>query len=326
MTKHRGKQADGNHSRSRSKTAAKSKPSESAKSDVVAGVTITHPDRVVFPDADITKLGLAKYYETVAEWVLPHVVGRPLTMVRCPAGQTGKCFFQKHLSDSMPDAVHGVKIKEKNKVDEYVVVDDLAGLISLVQLGVLEFHPWPAREDNVERPDQLVFDLDPDEKVQWSEVRRAARDVRDCLKVLGLQSFLRTSGGKGLHVVAPIDRRSDWDEVKEFAHGVADLMVRAAPDRYVSNMSKAKRRGKIFVDYLRNQRGATAVASYTTRARAGATVAMPIAWEELEKLTGADGFTVANVPQRLNRRRRDPWQDFFQVRQSITAKAKKMLH
>jgi bifunctional non-homologous end joining protein LigD len=299
--------------------------SNSDDSSVVAGVTISSPDRVVFPDAGITKLQLAQYYESVADWILPHVAGRPLTLVRCPAGQTGKCFYQKHLTDSMPDAVHGVKIKEKDETEEYVVIDDLTGLISLVQLGVLEFHPWPAKEDNVERPDRLVFDLDPDEKMGWTEVQQGARDVRDCLDALGLKSFLRTSGGKGLHVVAPVDRRTNWDEFKEFAQGVADLMVRAAPDRYIANMSKAKRRGKIFVDYLRNQRGATAVASYSTRARAGAPVAMPIAWEELGKLPGAAEFTVENALQRLRRQRRDPWAEFFNVRQSITAKAMKML-
>ncbi|QDT74598.1 DNA ligase D [Lacipirellula limnantheis] len=292
---------------------------------IVAGVAISHPDRVVFPDCGVTKLDLARYYEQVADAILPHVVGRPLTLVRCPAGQSGKCFYQKHLTDSMPDTVHGVNVKENDGVDVYVAVDDLAGLISLVQLGVLEFHPWPAREDNVERPDRLVFDLDPDEQVSWSSVKQAAAEVRDCLKALGLESFLRTSGGKGLHVVAPIERRSDWDEVKSFAHGVADLIVRTAPDRYVSNMSKAKRRGKIFVDYLRNQRGATAVASYSTRARNGAPVATPLAWEELAKLASANAFTIENVPERLRRLRHDPWEGFASTRQSITAKARKLL-
>jgi bifunctional non-homologous end joining protein LigD len=253
--------------------------------------------------------------------MLPHVVSRPLTLVRCPAGQSGQCFYQKHLVDSMPESVRGVAIKEKDGVDEYVVIDDLPGLISLVQLGVMEFHPWPAREDKVERPDRLVFDVDPDEKVSWAAVRQAAIDVRDCLEALGLQSFLRTSGGKGLHVVAPIDRRSSWDAVKEFARGVAELMVRAAPDSYVANMSKAKRRGKIFIDYLRNQRGATAVASYSTRARPGAPVATPLAWEELAKLRSADWFTVENLPHRLKRLQADPWEALFGVRQSITAKA-----
>ncbi|WP_428306175.1 DNA ligase D [Lacipirellula sp.] len=287
----------------------------------VAGITITHPDRIVFPDIGLTKLALAEYYERVGAWILPHVAGRPLTLVRCPSGQTGQCFYQKHLNDSMPDSVRGIAIREKIGTDEYVVVDDLPGLISLVQFGAMEFHPWPAREDRVERPDRLVFDVDPDEKVSWAAVRQAALDVRDCLELLGLQSFLRTSGGKGLHVVAPIERRSDWDEVKAFARGVAELMVRTASDRYVANMSKAKRRGKIFIDYLRNQRGATAVASYSTRAREGAPVATPLSWEELSKLQSADQYVATNLDSRLARLRRDPWDEFFSVRQSISRKA-----
>jgi bifunctional non-homologous end joining protein LigD len=190
-----------------------------------------------------------------------------------------------------------------------------------VQLGAIEFHPWPAREDNVERPDRLVLDVDPDEKVSWASVRQAALDVRDCLETLGLQSFLRTSGGKGLHVVAPIDRRTDWGNFKEFARGVAELMARVVPDRYVASVSKACRRGKIFIDYLRNQRGATAVASYSARARLGAPVATPLGWEELSKLKSSSQYTVSNVLQRLAKLRGDPWEEFASVRQSITRKA-----
>lgn len=322
------KRAGPRDSKSKARRASAANPNErhdESNEAVVAGVTITHPQRIVFPAANVTKADLARYYEEVADWILPHIVGRPLTLVRCPSGQGGKCFYQKHLGDSLPDAVRGVTIKEKEGTDEYLVIDDLEGLISLVQLGVLEIHPWPAREDNVERPDRLVFDLDPGDGVAWGDIRQAASDVRDCLETLGLQSFLRASGGKGLHVVAPIDRRSTWDETKEFAHGVAELMVRAAPDRYVANMSKAKRRGKVFVDYLRNQRGATAVASYSTRARAAVGVATPLAWGELAKLDAADAYGVANVPGRLRALRTDPWKGFLAVRQSITAKAKKML-
>ena len=191
-------------------------------------------------------------------------------------------------------------------------MSDVAGLVSLVQMGVLEFHPWPAREDNVERPDMLVFDLDPGDGVDWKAVVQGAKDVRDCLEALGLASFLRTSGGKGLHVVAPLARRNTWDELKEFARGVAETMVRAAPERYIANMSKAKRRGKIFVDYLRNQRGATAIASYSTRARAGAPIATPLAWEELSARLKPDQFTVQNIDKRLTKGFKDPWREFFQ--------------
>jgi bifunctional non-homologous end joining protein LigD len=187
-------------------------------------------------------------------------------------------------------------------------------------MGVLEFHPWLAREDDVERPDRLVFDLDPGEAVEWKSVMQAARDVRDLLGKLGLKSFLRTSGGKGLHIVAPLSRRNCWDELKAFAKSIADTLATAAPEKYVATMSKAKRRGKIFVDYLRNQRGATAIASYSTRARAGAAVATPVAWEELSPRLKADSYRVANFPKRLDSLRADPWADFFSTRQSLTKK------
>jgi bifunctional non-homologous end joining protein LigD len=239
-------------------------------------------------------------------------------LVRCPDGQASPCFFQKHINATMPKAVHGVKIKEKEGTDVYVAVKNITGLISLVQMGVLEFHPWPAREDKIERPDMLVFDLDPDKELSWKAVIQGARDIRELLDALGLESFLRTSGGKGLHICAPLARRNSWDELKSFARGVAETMVRAAPDRYTSNMSKAKRRGKIFVDYLRNQRGATAVASYSTRARPGATIAVPVAWDELSTKLRPDMYSIANIHKRLAKGFKDPWRDFFKTKQSIT--------
>lgn len=284
----------------------------------VAGVAITHPDRVLYPEVGLTKQDLAKYYEAVADWVLPHIVDRPLTLVRCPEGRGGQCFFQKHLSGSRPETLRGVSIREKGGADEYVVVDDLAGLIALVQMGVLEMHPWPARADNVEAPDRLIFDLDPGEGLPWRAVIDAAREVRDRLAELGLETFLRTSGGKGLHVVAPLSRRNTWDQLKSFAHAVADDMVRRAPDRYIATLSKAKRQGKVFVDYLRNQRGATAVASYSTRAREGAPVSAPLAWDELTARIKPNGYTVVNMPKRLSSLKKDPWAGFFDVKQSIT--------
>jgi bifunctional non-homologous end joining protein LigD len=285
---------------------------------VVAGIRITHPNRVLFREQNLTKLDLATYFEHVADWILPHVANRPLTLVRCPTGPAGQCFYQKHLSNSLPDVVRGVTIQEEDSREQYVVIDDLSGLISLIQMGVLEFHPWPARADDVERPDRLVFDLDPGEGVQWNRVVEAAGHVRDLLQTLGLTSFLRTSGGRGLHVVVPLVRRTTWDELKQFAKNVADRLIDAMPTRYIATMSKVKRRGKVFIDYLRNQRGATAIASYSTRARVGAPVAMPLAWEELGGRIKANSFRVDNVPERLERS--DPWKDFLTIRQSITNK------
>jgi bifunctional non-homologous end joining protein LigD len=292
---------------------------------VVAGVQISNPGRVMYPGYGVTKLDLARYYESVEEWVMPYVDRRPLTLVRCPEGQGTPCFFQKHISATMPKAVHGVKIKEKEGTDIYLAVKNITGLISLVQMGVLEFHPWPAREDKIERPDMLIFDLDPDKDLDWKAVVQGARDIRDLLGALGLKSFLRTSGGKGLHICAPLSRRNTWDDLKSFAHGVADTMVRAAPDRYTSNMSKAKRRGKIFVDYLRNQRGATAVASYSTRARPGAPVATPLAWDELTTKLKPNQYTIENIHKRLTKSFKDPWKEFFKVKQSITETMMKSL-
>ncbi|HEX4415080.1 MAG TPA: DNA ligase D [Lacipirellulaceae bacterium] len=285
---------------------------------VIGGVRLSHPDRVLYPEQGFTKRDLAEYYETVADWILPYVVGRPLTLVRCPEGYQGECFFQKHLTGSLPDAVRGVMVDVKGKQEKYVAIDDVSGLVALVQMGVLELHPWPAREDNLERPDQLVFDLDPGEGVTWGDIVHGAREVRKRLESAGLKTFLRTSGGKGLHIVVPLSRRNDWDDFKAFAKSVADAMTRDEPDRYIATLSKAKRKGKIFVDYLRNQRGATAVASYSTRRRKGAPVAVPIAWDELSTRTQPDMFNIKNLPKRLSKLKKDPWADFFKVRQSIT--------
>ena len=312
----RSSAASADSSNGRSTRAAKTASGEIT----IAGVRLTHPERILYPEDGITKRDLAEYYEQVADWVLPYVVRRPLTLVRCPAGHMSECFFQKHITGNMPDTLHAVDIKEKGKKEEYVAIRDLAGLISLVQMGTLELHPWPAREDNVERPDYLVFDLDPGEGTTWKDVVDGARDLRDRLETTGLKTFLRTSGGKGLHVVVPIDRRTTWDDFKQFAKSVADAMTRDTPDRYIATMSKAKRRGKIFIDYLRNQRGATAIASYSTRRRSGAAVAVPIAWDELSAKTRPDMFNIKNLPKRLAKLKKDPWADFYTTRQSITAK------
>jgi bifunctional non-homologous end joining protein LigD len=286
----------------------------------IAGIRLTHPDRVLYPDDGFTKQDLADYYERIADWILPYVVKRPLTLVRCPGGHTGECFFQKHITGTLPETLHGIPIKEKGKKEEYIAIDDITGLISLVQMGTLELHPWPAREDNVERPDYLVFDLDPGEGTTWKDVIRGAVEMRELLEKVGFATFLRTSGGKGLHIVAPIDRRTTWEAFKQFAKSVADKMTRDAPGRYIATMSKAKRHGKIFIDYLRNQRGATAIASYSTRRRQGAPVAVPIGWDELSAKTRPDMFNIKNLPKRLDKLKKDPWADFFKVRQSITAK------
>ncbi|HUG69184.1 MAG TPA: DNA ligase D [Pirellulaceae bacterium] len=302
--------------RTRSKSTSSRR--ESGDKDKVAGVRLTNPDRVLFPQQGITKLALAEFYEAIADWVLPHVVGRPLSLVRCPQGQEGDCFFQKHLTESMPDRLRGVQIDDEKKPSTYVVIDDLPGLISLVQMSVLELHPWPAREDRLDRPDQLVFDLDPGEGTNWWAVVTAAGHVRDLLRELDLQSFVRTSGGKGLHVVVPLVRRTEWNELKQFAKAVAERLSAEHSDRYIATSSKARRQGKVFIDYLRNQRGATAVACYSTRARPNASVATPLRWDELDERLKPDKYTVLNLRNRLSSLDASPWPDFHELRQSIT--------
>jgi bifunctional non-homologous end joining protein LigD len=285
----------------------------------VAGVRLTSPDKVMYPDQGVTKLDLARHYERVADLMLPLVSGRPLTLVRCPSGRHGQCFFQKHMDETAPPAVRRVQVEERDGPEWYGTVDSVEGLISLVQLGVLEFHASNARRDRLGRPDRFLVDLDPDDDLEWSDVVGAAFDVHDLLAELGLRSFVKTTGGKGLHVVVPLVRRSGWEDVKAFSHAVVSLLAAAAPDRYTTVMSKKKRRGRIFLDYLRNSEGATAVEAYSTRARPGAPVAVPIAWEELHDGVRADTFTVETLPQRLTDLETDPWEELGAVRQSITA-------
>jgi bifunctional non-homologous end joining protein LigD len=289
----------------------------------VAGVRLTHPDRLLYPEQGVTKLGLANLYAVIADHILPHVVDRPLSLLRCPEGQGKTCFFQKHLDASAPDVIDRVTVQEKKKDEKYPVVRDISGIIALVQMGVLEIHVWGSRADNVEKPDRLVFDLDPEEGMAWPRVVEAARRVRDALANFDLQSFVKTSGGKGLHVVAPCTRRHEWPEIKAFCKGVARTIAEAKPDRYTINPLKARRVGRVFIDYLRNERGATTVAAYSTRARVGAPVSVPIDWSELEDDLRAEYFNVENLPARLNKLKRDPWADLLAIRQSITASALK---
>lgn len=293
-------------------------PDPSSTGDTVAGVKLSHPDKILYPDQGYTKRDLAHYYEQIAEWMLPHVVGRPLALVRCPAGCGKPCFFQKHPGEGAPKHLRTIDVSETSKPEFNLTIKDTASLIELVQMGVLETHVWGSTARNLERPDRLVFDLDPDPKVDWPDVIDAARAVRLVLEELGLQTFLKTTGGKGLHIVVPIAARTDWDDAKAFCKLVADFIVRAAPDRFIATMSKAARRGKVFIDYLRNGRGATAVAAYSTRAKTGAPVSMPIAWDELSPRLRPDHFTIENAPTRLAKLKQDPWEDISAIRQSIT--------
>lgn len=294
----------------------------SADGATVAGVTLTHPNRILYPAQGITKRDLAGFYEEIADWILPHIVERPLSLVRCPEGQGKACFYQKHAGAGAPEALKGVKVKEKSAVRTYLYVEDLSGLISLVQMGVLELHPWGSRVGDLEHPDRLTFDLDPAPALPWKRVVDTARQLRSLLTELRLTSFVKTTGGKGLHVVVPLAPKQPWESVKGFARAIAESMARQAPGEYTASLSKANRKGKIFIDYLRNSQGATAVAAYSTRALAGAPVATPIAWDELGADLRSDHYTVENLPRRLASLKKDPWEGFLKSRQTLPSSAR----
>jgi len=281
-------------------------------------IKLTHPERVLIDKPRVTKKGLAKFYAGIAEHLLPGVVGRPLSLVRCPDGAGKECFFQKHPMTGMPDAIGvGDARSVDGKRQQYVYVNDIEGVLGLVQMNVIEIHPWGSTIADLEHPDRLVFDLDPDSGVAWSRVRDAARTVRERLRAVGLESFLRTTGGKGVHIVVPLNPRPDWDTAKAFAHALARTLEHESPQDFVSVATKNRRKGRIFVDYLRNVRGSTAVASYCVRARPGAGVATPLRWEELSRLKSGAQYTFANLPRRLKTLKQDPWQGFDEVRQAL---------
>jgi bifunctional non-homologous end joining protein LigD len=281
-------------------------------------IKLTHPDRVLIDKPRVTKQSLAGFYASIAEHLLPGVVGRPLSLVRCPDGAGQECFFQKHPMAGMPDAIGvGDARSAEGKRQEYVYVNDIDGVLGLVQMNVIEIHPWGSTIADLEHPDRLVFDLDPDIGVAWPRVRDAARTVRERLQAVGLESFLRTTGGKGVHVVVPLNPRPDWDTAKAFAHALARTLEHESPQDFVSVATKNRRKGRIFVDYLRNARGSTAVASYCVRARSGAGVATPLRWEELSRLKSGAQYTFTNLARRLKTLKQDPWRDFDEIHQAL---------
>ena len=265
-------------------------------------VRVTNRERVIFPEGNITKGQLADHYQAVSEIMLPWAGSRPISLVRCPQGRGKKCFFQKHDAGSFGDHVHHVGIAEKDGHHEpYLFVDDAEGLVTCVQMGTIEFHGWGARIEDVEKADRLVFDLDPDEGLEFKDVISAAFHVQELLGQMGLATFPMVTGGKGVHVIAPLTPQAEWPAVKDFAHRFAQVLPQTEPDRFTAALAKAKRTGRIFVDYLRNQRGATAVMPYSARARENAPVAVPITWEELRTLEGASRWHVGDAAELLKR-------------------------
>ena len=298
----------------------RTKSSARAPRPTVAGIGISNPERVVYPEPPTTKLDVARYYESVAEWILPHLAGRPLTLVRCPEGITGECFFMKHSKAWSRGPIRRVRIQEKTKVGEYLIADDLPAVVGLVQMGVLELHTWNSSFDqDVEKPNRIVIDLDPGDRVAWTTVADGARVVRRALAALDLESFPKTTGGRGMHVVVPLLPQADWSECLEFARRLSEAIERTDPETYTTQFAKRGREDKILLDYLRNNRTNTSIAAYSTRARSGAPVSVPLTWDDLRSSLDPRSLTLATVPKRLSRLRADPWKDYWSCRQKLTA-------
>jgi bifunctional non-homologous end joining protein LigD len=290
----------------------------------VAGVRITHPGRVLFDELGLTKEALARYYEGVAEWLLPEIKGRPLSMVRCPQGPGEGCFYQKNIDERFSPEIERVPV-ELGGGGVYAAANSIGAVVGLVQFGVIELHVWGSTTRDLAKPDRMVFDLDPDPTVPWREVMAAAHLTRERLEDLGLESFVKTSGGKGLHVVVPLTRRHDWDEVKEFSRALAQSIADEQPNLFTANMSKKERVQRIYIDYLRNAEGATTVAAYSVRAKHGAPVSTPLHWDELAARTKPEQFHAGNVARRMRGAGPDPWKAFYRTAQTLTAAMKRKL-
>ena len=285
-----------------------------ANSIIIEGVKVTNPDKVIFDDPEITKEDVIRYYAKVSERMLPYVSNRILSIVRCPKGVSQTCFYKKHPGPDSKGVVTMPITNSDGETEEYFYIENASGLISEAQMGTLEFHTWGSRVGEIEKPDMMVFDLDPDEGMDLSTVRRGVQDIKSILAELSLNAYLKTSGGKGYHVVVPLKPAVSWDAFHDFARRVAEVMEQKWPDRYTSNVRKAKRTNKIFIDWIRNGRGATSIAPYSIRARKGARVSMPIAWDELDTVA-PDGVNMADALLRISGN--DPWKDFFQNNQML---------
>ena len=282
---------------------------------IIAGVRLSNPDKILYPDQGITKGALAEHYQAVADHMLPHVARRPLTLLRCPSGQETKCFYQRHAGSGVPDQLKSIAVPGFE--EPFLYIEDAGGLIAMVQMGVLELHPWGVTVDRPDRPDRIIFDLDPGEGLPFKAIVQAAREVRDRLQKLGLRSFAKTTGGKGRHVVVPIRAARPWAEVKQFAKTLSEKMAADAPDRFLTRVAKAERSGRIFIDYLRNDPASTAVGPYSTRARSGAPVALPLDWKQVRDGLDPAAFTLATIPALIRKRKVDPWAEMTRLAQDL---------
>jgi bifunctional non-homologous end joining protein LigD len=288
---------------------------------VVRGVRVSHPDRIMYENPRLTKLDIVRYYDRIAAAMMPHVEGRPLTLVRCGEGVAAGCFYMKHSKVWAPAALKRVKIKEKTKVGDYLVIESPEGLVSLAQFDILEIHTWNSRYPKVEYPDRVILDLDPGPRVAWNTVLDTAKAIRRLLQKLDLESFVKTTGGKGLHLVVPLVPQQDWSACLDFSRAVAEAMVGHDPDLYTTKFAKSGREAMILIDYMRNNRTNTSVAAFSTRAREGAPVSVPLAWTELTPKLDPAAFTVTTVPARVERQRNDPWADYGKTKQRLSKKA-----
>ena len=288
-------------------------------SPTVAGVGISHPDRMIYPALGISKLHLARYYEHIADWIMPHVVDRPLTLLHCPGGIAAPCNFLKHAKAWGPNALRRVHIQEKTKIGEYLVAESIEAVVSLAQMGIVEIHTWNSTIDDIERPNRLVWDLDPGPQVTWKEITTCAELVRNVLKSLRLASWVKTTGGRGLHVVVPLEPKRSVAECLDFSRAVSEAIARTDPQSYTTAFAKAGRERKILIDYLRNNRTNTSVCAFSPRARPGAPVSMPLRWTDLRQVPSR--WTLLTVPRRLDRIRVDPWKDYWSTPQTISTAA-----
>ena len=294
-------------------------PRRTADAVVVAGIPLSHANRVIFPELGVSKLDLARYYESIANWIVPHLEGRPLTLLHCPAGMTGPCGYLKHAKAWGPSALRRVRIQEKTKVGEYLVADSISAVVALAQMGVVEIHTWNSDAKDVDRPNRIVWDLDPGPAVSWTATVAAARLLHDVLRTLGLASWVKTTGGQGLHVVVPIAPSRPWSECLSFSKDVSEALVRTNPTLYTTAFSKRGREEKILIDYLRNNRTNTSVCAYSPRARSGAPVSVPIDWADLQRRPPR--WNLITVQRRLQRLRVDPWAGYWRSQQRIAKDA-----
>lgn len=313
--KRRGKERNGRVSRKRS----------SDENTEIAGIRLTHPDRPLYPDMGVTKRSLATYYAAIAAVMLPTLRDRPISLVRCPEGRRKNCFFQKHAGSGLPEAIERFPVKEvKGATRDYLLVNTTAALVTCAQVGALELHLWGSRRDRLERPDRLVFDLDPGEGVGFADVRQAAFDLRDRLAGAGLAAWPLLTGGKGIHLVLTLERRYAWEDVGDFARKFAESQAADEPDRFVASLPKARRKGRILIDHFRNHRGATAIAPFSPRARKGAPVAVPVSWKELRAIEASNAFSLSDPVKKLKARAR-AWPEKSERRQRLTKAARRHL-